>query len=95
VNFGLLLAWIGHSIESFALRTVATLLPSVHCETHSRARDLQPPKPWCLTAGFDLGGGQLRNQTVVDRAANRRRRRSLTSQDVSDRHTGPQGEQFS
>jgi hypothetical protein len=66
---GLLLAWIGHSIESFALRTVATLLPSVRCETHSRARDLQPSKPWCLTAGFNLGGGQLRNQTVVDRNA--------------------------
>ena len=57
MNFGLLLAWIGHSIESFALRTVATLLPSVHCETHSRARDLQPPSRGALLRDSILVAG--------------------------------------
>ena len=76
---------------NFGCGTVATLVPRGRWDALT-GLVTSDPKPWGPAVGFDLGGGQLRNQTVVDRAAKRRRRRrSLSSQDVSDRHASPQG----
>jgi hypothetical protein len=79
VNFGLLLAWIGHSIESFALRNSgATRLPSVRCETHSRARDLEPPSRGALLRDSIWVVGSC--GTKRGGSSGKEERRSLTNQ---------------
>jgi hypothetical protein len=77
VNFGLLLEWIGNSIDSFGCGTVATYSRAV-ATGRTSGLVTSHPKP-ALSVRFH--GGQLRHQILVDRAGKEAEEESLTSRD--------------